>query len=1389
MKTKILTKQNITIKFCKLWEWKLLLVLVLLCMECFSTNCYGQIQCLPIWCKVDTIDISTGYDHINGAFYADCAQDEYWRLVNGPVSQGPYPRCAISQGPTAMRFASSDACCIGADCNNIPVDGNFGLGSCMLPLATDAYVFERDFQICANGTSTSNAILDIHDFAGDNEVREIRLLGPNGYNNLLDNTCWEVNGIQGLPQSYGLFGIFDGVYTLRITVSNKWIQSSIWPFSWNLPSIMHLQMSASVYSITPRLIDNQHFGKNTTSTNPNFCAQPYIPFTPPTVTGIDCLPSPTSTSNFIINPYNTAPYNAAPYTINIIPAPISQTGALFVAGVGTYTIIVGDGLGCTISTVLEIGVSPLLSLSASPGCINPGLGNASVITASVVNPGNYHYKINGLPPQLSNQFTVNTSGTYAITVIGTGKCQFETKYIYVGDCSLCSTQNSLLSNAKWYKNPISSIDIGTATPTSPIVIDGVLTVDQNLNIWNNPNVYFTRYSSIKLSNPSPTILLDINNSTLKECNLFWGGVFADNSNETVKINNSRVQKMFETQNTPNAWFWHGGINISNRAHLEVTNSLFVDNFSSLNIYHSTAPYSTKIENNILKGVDWGIPYGICIKDVEEMKIGDIANANSGNHFEHLLRSGIDVRLGWGTAPPYLSKIEMYNNSFKDIRLYYNMIGNPLYENDAIYYSSNQNQPTSAAIDARAKGLLGGVSNEKLSIKVANTYAEPLPLIEDCEIGIYSDNTNTEANQLQILNTLIGIKCQSGQKRNYTITNCKMDGMHLGIKLTNGISTSLITNNDITTRWVPVQVTLPPLPKYKVPVGIDISQNYTNINQLGVQHDIENNTVNLNTIAGIGINLLNADKHTYVGNNYVNFNTIDLNSNIGSYLTHALYGYSLMNCSGATLDKNWTTGSSNSQVWNARNSIGIYLDGSPKCNLKCNLEKYTRYGFYVWGDATTKTSFISHNKFSGNRYPWYFLDAGSAVNSTFGTQGDASTDNGNVFLGSVNWLNSNGFKVYRYSTTPIQDQIWTSTNLLLQSESGALTFGSEYKVLNPPGQTNTDPCPAPVSFFTGGGGGTLDPNELSDLEDIVEDSVDYINYPQVGQWLDHSKAYAALEEDSTLRYSNLQLLNFYDATHNTLIGKIYDANEAISLLSDETTNPSNFTARYADAVNKNNMIVNGEDWEMNEKYVNDIAIKLIAGTGIDTILNDTTIVDSTLTVLMPYQGDVLTQSERDFLQSLSYSCPFVEGTAVYKARVIWSKYEPDAFYDDRVLCVANGNKNIDMNNIDIDSLYESQIQNGISQLQAPIKNIHKLKQGEVVIYPNPAFTNITIEYSCVGKGNFELVNGIGEVVLKKELAKGKQTTKIALGTISSGIYYYRCHFDGCDSFYGKLVISK
>ena len=113
----------------------------------------------------------------------------------------------------------------------------------------------------------------------------------------------------------------------------------------------------------------------------------------------------------------------------------------------------------------------------------------------------------------------------------------------------------------------------------------------------------------------------------------------------------------------------------------------------------------------------------------------------------------------------------------------------------------------------------------------------------------------------------------------------------------------------------------------------------------------------------------------------------------------------------------------------------------------------------------------------------------------------------------------------------------------------------------------------------------------------------------------------------------------------------------------------------------------------------------------------------------------------------------------------------------------------MNNIDIDSLYESQIQNGISQLQAPIKNIHKLKQGEVVIYPNPAFTNITIEYSCVGKGNFELVNGIGEVVLKKELAKGKQTTKIALGTISSGIYYYRCHFDGCDSFYGKLVISK
>ncbi|MBK7690309.1 MAG: hypothetical protein IPJ31_04045 [Bacteroidetes bacterium] len=55
-----------------------------------------------------------------------------------------------------------------------------------------------------------------------------------------------------------------------------------------------------------------------------------------------------------------------------------------------------------------------------------------------------------------------------------------------------------------------------------------------------------------------------------------------------------------------------------------------------------------------------------------------------------------------------------------------------------------------------------------------------------------------------------------------------------------------------------------------------------------------------------------------------------------------------------------------------------------------------------------------------------------------------------------------------------------------------------------------------------------------------------------------------------------------------------------------------------------------------------------------------------------------------------SCPFVEGTAVYRAWTLHSYWEPNAIFDDRIICIQGQNKNQDNSNINIDSLIEGQI---------------------------------------------------------------------------------------------------
>jgi hypothetical protein len=182
----------------------------------------------------------------------------------------------------------------------------------------------------------------------------------------------------------------------------------------------------------------------------------------------------------------------------------------------------------------------------------------------------------------------------------------------------------------------------------------------------------------------------------------------------------------------------------------------------------------------------------------------------------------------------------------------------------------------------------------------------------------------------------------------------------------------------------------------------------------------------------------------------------------------------------------------------------------------------------------------------------------------------------------------------------------------------------------------------------------------------------------------------------------------------------------------------------------------------------------------------------------YGIDSLTNTDTIYIHTLAASCPFIEGTAVYTARVLWSYFEPDAFFDDRYLCSAGSNKqeSSGTNYYNVDSFIYSQIQHQLNNNT----HITKLEHGEtkmitineqqaISIYPNPASTYITIAYKSPTDGYFKLYNALGEVVMQTQLRALNTKVQLMLIDVTNGLYHYDILFLDGQQTKGKLLIQK
>ncbi|QLH45499.1 MAG: hypothetical protein HWD58_07745 [Bacteroidota bacterium] len=206
---------------------------------------------------------------------------------------------------------------------------------------------------------------------------------------------------------------------------------------------------------------------------------------------------------------------------------------------------------------------------------------------------------------------------------------------------------------------------------------------------------------------------------------------------------------------------------------------------------------------------------------------------------------------------------------------------------------------------------------------------------------------------------------------------------MGIELFGNHDFSIVNNNDISlstqvlSQVGPVSIT--------PPVGVKHWRGLY-IAQPLIKYGINNNTINIKTITGVGILNSLGDVQNQTKGNTISFSSNSIASSQGHKL-RTLIGVWADKCIESDFDDNNTHGFNNPTLYDARNSYGMYMDNSPWCRWSCNKADYIRYGFYVWGNNETKKEKVTYNRMDFNEFPWYFLDGAAAQAGTFGTIGD------------------------------------------------------------------------------------------------------------------------------------------------------------------------------------------------------------------------------------------------------------------------------------------------------------------------------------------------------------------------------------------------------------------
>lgn len=1012
---------------------------------------------------------------------------------------------------------------------------------------------------------------------------------------------------------------------------------------------------------------------------------------------------------------------------------LDLTSSIILNPYSTYTVLVTDASGCTATSVTTVLPLPSVSATASPStifCIGTSTLVATPTTypSYVWNPGN----INGNPITVSP--TVST--IYSVIVTDANNCKNSASTtVTVINNGFCCAGNLINTPGLIPLDNASTSGMGSSYSGLTYFINGTFSINQSIS-FIGCTLYFT---------PNAKIVINGNNTlTLDGCTLLtpqgcdmWDGIYSNGGQ--VKVQNySTIKDMIN------------GIVISYGAKINCTSSTFTNNRQSIYLLNMSVASNCFVDNNTFQtSGSLKSPYsseiycrwGIRMDGCQNLTIGSTLNGNSFN----TMYCGIYFITQYGN-----NTTTFINNKFSNIRSF----GGGGWNNQ---------------IGINTKGWCLYTFRTGVQVSTIHVFGTGSgATFSNCDKGVYLRRTSGNVHGVNMNNVILGILINDPIGTSQNIFSNSILNTQLGIckNGNEGPVGSSIGGNTIT--LVPTNASLWTATDFQgsvqtLPTGTSIEPTAIRSRYVsGLHPGISTISGNIISIGvpdhGIGISL-EGGMNDNVLSNQIHFLTTSGSTIAAVPQLVGIYGNSNLSpvIKGNTIDNNFSINSNTNYV--VGNNVGIYLNKNVNSYLSCNLTNFLKWGILGVdnnGSSTDYTRTVGNtmNTSSPNLLLWELAVAGS-----FGKIG-ANISVTNKFDADNKYWGPSTIKVLRNNTVTsclpsgYPEGIVTTYSKLNPNQSIATTNSSscKYSVDNPSSFTNTfSGCATPPSVMG-------DNPDITLLSLIAENQMDYDpNFEEGARRVYEEMAYYWLRIDTQIRNDYPTLDTFYLERHAGIIGRLSEIDELLSELSSDTySSEIDFHNDLESVRYLNSTLPNTEIFDTNEKYINDQYLNILE-FGLENV----------------------TDSDLVQIQTLAYTCPYIGGNSVYKARALLSHFSPNIHYDDIVICNEVG-------------VYK----NGASKLHHQLNALDNLSKittllgNGIVVYPNPASTEVTIEYYLEEGNNADfLINDmLGNKVIEEKLYGGIGKQKINTIGLAAGVYMYQFKVGRFVKFTGKIVIQ-